>query len=263
MGVIKSAVNTLIINRIMESVIVSIVFNEIDIENAISDPSSLISNGDALAIKTKEDELQDKLKHSPVTILATMLSRCVEIVELCDPGITKKNTGFISRLIGADLAHKVEYQASVVELSDILDKASIQADAVKSLYSQIDGLIGDLQNKVFSLLKAQSIATYILENRFDEIPENERATFKRRSANLAVMLQATELAIEQFTLNKTNALTIVHRLEEMDSLVLPNWRSLTLQRSLSSELTFEQSDNARNLYATVRRELNEINALLN
>lgn len=240
----------------------SIEFNEQEVEAAIADPSCLVSLNDAKSLKAKEDLLHEKLKHSPVSILAGMLGRCVEIVELCDPAVSKKSS-FFSRITGSDIAKKVEYQASVIELSEILNEANVQAKAVKSIYSQIDCLLIDLQKKVLHLEKSQAIATHIIENRLGEVSINEQDIFRRRSANIGVLLQATELAIEQFKLNQKNALTIVHRLEEMEILVLPNWRSLILQRSLSSELTIEQGDRARAIYATVRKELHEISALLN
>jgi hypothetical protein len=241
----------------------NIEFNAVEVENAIADPSCLVALSDAKVLKTKEDALHERLKYSPVSKLASMLARCIEIVELCDPSVSRKNKSLFSRITGADIAQQVEYQASVKELSTILDNANAQADLVKSIYQQIDELIIDLQDKVSDLAKSQAIASHIIETRLDDVQKNEQDIFRRRSANLGVMLQATELAIEQFKLNQKNALTIVHRLEEMEILVLPNWRSLILQRSLSSELTLEQSDKARVIYATVRKELLEINELLN
>ncbi|OES24629.1 hypothetical protein, partial [Alteromonas macleodii] len=241
-------------------------FTQTQIAEAIADPASLVELSGAIELQQQEEEIHDFLKDSPTTKLAELIGKCMAIVDLCDPSKTLEKPNIMMRkfreFTGKDLAIKVEYTASVKEMDGILDEAKTQATRIESAFKNISIHIEGLKAKATELAHNAALGQFIIDHHLNEVEEVQHSLLQRRVANLTAMLTANELAMEQFKLAQKNALMIVHRFEEMQTMVLPSWKSLTMQRDLSRELTPSQGVQVKQIYTNIRSDLNELSVML-
>lgn len=236
-------------------------FSESEIRRAIDDPSSLVSLEIATNLQYQEDKLHDFLRTSPTTKLSTLISECIAIIDLCDPSKSLKSSNWFRKFVGSELATKVCYQASITKLDELLEKAKKQANLIDAAFKNISKLIFDLNTKSAELSRNLVLGEHIIAHHLGEVEEQYRPFFKKRMTNLNALISANEMAIEQFQLAQSNALTIIHRFEEMETMVLPSWKSLAMQRSIAREFSPAQGEKVKRIYVNVKQDLTEIHQL--
>ncbi|GAB0079393.1 protein KlaA [Pseudomonas sp. PS02290] len=184
----------------------------------------------------KMDELSDLMESGSVSALSSKIAEIITALGDASPEQIAKAPTWFQRLTGAQVEKQVRYQVARKGLDVLIEEAKVHAQGVRDTLSAINKLIAGNEQEVEELrIFIQAGREFLDENPGTGVlPEGDlsfdkpRERFSRKLANLETLLSSHQLSVAQMKLSRAQALGMLDRFGETDTLLVPIWRQNTL-----------------------------------
>lgn len=202
---------------------------------------------------------------SPVSGLAKVLGEIAAKLEEADPKRVAKKPGRLKKFTGAAIEERVRYALARKKLEELRHDARAYADQVQVLTKTIDELAAGHQCETQRLrLHGAAGRLYLCEHPDAGLPgadmfaaDNARERFTRRLANMAILLASHEMELTQFRLARAQAVSMLDRYYEMNTVVVRLWHSNSLAVANASNSNAELIASAVEAHETTMEKFSE------
>ena len=184
----------------------------------------------------KMDELSDLMESGSVSALSSKIAEIITALGDASPEQIAKAPNWFQRLTGAQVEKQVKYQVARKGLEQLIEEAKGHAQGVRDTLSSISKLIAGNEQEVEELrIFIQAGREYLDEQpdagvvSSDDLSfDKPRERFARKLANLETLLTSHQLSVTQMKLSRAQALGMLDRFGETDTVLVPVWRQNTL-----------------------------------
>ena len=182
------------------------------------------------------DELSDLMESGSVSALSSKIAEIITALGDASPEQIAKAPNWFQRLTGAQVEKQVKYQVARKGLEQLIEEAKGHAQGVRDTLSSINKLIAGNEQEVEELrIFIQAGREYLDEQpdagvvSSDDLSfDKPRERFARKLANLETLLTSHQLSVTQMKLSRAQALGMLDRFGETDTVLVPVWRQNTL-----------------------------------
>jgi hypothetical protein len=179
----------------------------------------------------------------PMTSIAKLIENLISSLVSADPRLLQKKQPWYKSFTGKDITERVEYCTSFYNINNLLQLVPEKQKDVEEHLLILSGVKNRYLKDTTSLRNYLIAGAWYLQafpvegTEKNALPgiESSRDRFTRRLTNLQAMIGSTDLAIRQIALIEANTLSLLDRLHEITSVLIPSWRNR------SSALQIEES----------------------
>jgi len=216
------------------------------------------------------EEFSNLLEAGAVSALAEKLGEVVAKLADADPQQLVQKSSWFGRLLGREVERQLVYQVARKTLDEVLEEAESLAQRVRDTLKALDDVLASHASEV------ERLRIYLQAGRefLDENPQagvaaagaldfdRPRERFARKLANLTTLLLSHEMSVTQLRLTRTQAVHILDRFSETESVLVPVWRqhsfALITTKTLNPTLVSEASRAHRALMQSLSKSLESI-----
>lgn len=166
----------------------------------------------------------DLLRTAPARDMRLQIEAMLTTLDKMDPDRVLARQGTISRLTGADIEARLEFELlgkRVMAVADQLRRAAGNGKRIRSLLA--DGK-NDIISENARLDEVIEEAGQLLSRAHDTSDDFVHARFERRLSNLIAMRASNDLALKQIDLGVEVLSGLLDRFTDVDMLLLPLWQ---------------------------------------
>lgn len=165
----------------------------------------------------------DLLRSAPVRDIASQIAATVALLEKMDHRALLSRQGVLSRLTGADIEARLEFELASEKVQAKIRQLRQAAQNGRSIRL----LLAEAKSEL--AVEQERLEAVIVEGRqmladTSGADEFSLARFERRLSNIMAMHAANILTIQQIALADRVLLTLLDRVTDVDTLLLPLWQ---------------------------------------
>lgn len=182
-----------------------------------------------------------------------------------DPEKLAKKPSWLDQVLGKDLEANVRYQVSRLSLDELIKEADKFASAVEKAIQAIDLVLLSTEDEIkFLSLHIDAATEFLAEN--PEIGTNNEDAFTfdrprerlaRKIANMATLVHSHELTRMQLKMSRAQAVDLLDRFHETQTVLIPVWRHHTQTLLNTKELSTEEINKAVSAHEALKANLSK------
>ena len=176
---------------------------------------------DAAAVTRGFDEAL--LRMTPARDMRARIETVVDLLEKMDPAGLLKKQGPISRLVGADVEARLQFELASEKVVAAMRQLKIAAQNGVRMRMMLDEAVREIETDQMRF----EVAIMTGRGRLKCAAGSDEfmlARYERRLANITAMHAANILAIEQLKLAKVVLTSLLDRFTDVETLLLPVWQ---------------------------------------
>lgn len=188
------------------------------------DEAALAELDAAAATKSLDDNL---LRIAPARDMRGKIDEVVSLLEKMNPEALLRKQGPISKLTGADVEARLEFELASEKVLVATRQLKIAAQNGKRMHATLQAAVREIEADQIRL-EAVIVAG---RARLADAPGADdfmRSRYERRLANIIAMHTANRLTVEQMRLAETVLATLLDRFTDVETLLLPVWQRSVL-----------------------------------
>lgn len=209
----------------------------------------------------------DSVIHAkPLTTIAQLIENLVTSLKAADPRLLQKVQPWYKSFMGKDLTEKVSFCTNFYNIDNLLQQVPAKQKGVEGHLTLLSEVKTQYLNDI-EILKNHLIAgTWFLqaypmagieENSLPGL-ESSRDRFSRRLNHLQAMISSSDLAVRQVALIEANTLSMLDRLHEITSVLIPSWRNRSAAIRFEESLDVASIEQATNAHDQLLTSLSDI-----
>ena len=166
----------------------------------------------------------DLLQTAPARDMRRQIEAMLTVLEKMDPDRVLARQGMISRLTGADIEARLEFELMGKRVMAVANKLRRAAENGKRIRTLLASGKNDLISENARLDAVIDEARQLLSGAHDPSDDFVHARFERRLSKLIAMRASNDLTVKQIDLGAEVLSGLLDRFTDVDTLLLPLWQ---------------------------------------